>query len=115
MNKASTPHISQYINQSISDDAIILQGSGRYRVSPTYYSNHEVYQLLGPNQVAPDPTAISWNAKEVMPFISVNNLPLDKNVYLLIYNDDNFPDTLDSNNWSMVYSNTEGTIYQLHR
>ena len=115
MNKASTPHISQYINQSISDDAIILQGSGRYRVSPTYYSNHEVYQLLGPNQVAPDPTAISWNAKEVMPFISVNNLPPEKNVYLLIYNDDNFPDTLDSNNWSMVYSNTEGTIYQLHR
>lgn len=115
MNKASTPDISQYISTSINDDAILIQGSGRYRVSPTYYSGHEVYQLLGPNEVAPDTTTISWNAKDVMPFISVNDLPTNKNIYLLIYDDDNLPDIINADNLSLVYSSTEGTIYQLHR
>ena len=115
MKKASTPGISQFISQSISDDSILVQGNGRYRVSPTYYSGHEVYQLLGPNEVAPDPTTISWNAKDVMPFISINDLPTDKKIYLLVYDDDYLPDTINSDNLSLEYSNAEGTIYQLHR
>ena len=115
MKKASTPGISQIISQSISDDSILVQGSGRYRVSPTYYSGHEVYQLLGPNEVAPDPTTISWNAKDVMPFISINDVPTDKKIYLLVYGDDHLPDTINSDNLSLEYSNAEGTIYQLHR
>ncbi|MDU1246642.1 MAG: glycosyltransferase family 39 protein [Veillonella sp.] len=115
MKKASTPSISQFISQSISDDSILVQGSGRYRVSPTYYSGHEVYQLLGPNEVAPDPTTISWNAKDVMPFISINDLPTNKKIYLLVYGDDYLPDTINSDNLSLEYSNAEGTIYQLHR
>lgn len=113
-NKASSPAISQYISQYINDKAIIVQGSGRYRVSPTYYSNHEVYKLIGSNEVAPDPSTISWNAKEVMPFISVNNLPTDKDVYLLIYGNDSFPTTLNQSQWTKIYSTTEGSIYQLH-
>lgn len=113
-NKASSPAISQYISQYINDESIIVQGSGRYRVSPTYYSNHTVYKLIGSNEVAPDPSTISWNAKEVMPFISVNNLPTDKDVYLLIFGIDNFPTSLNQNQWSKIYSTTEGSIYQLH-
>ena len=113
-NKASSPAISQYINQNINDEAIIVQGSGRYRVSPNYYSNHKVYKLIGSNEVAPDPSTISWDAKEVMPFISVNNLPTDKDVYLLIYGNDSFPTTLNESQWSKIYSTTEGSIYQLH-
>ena len=82
--------------------------------SPNYYSNHKVYKLIGSNEVAPDPSTISWNAKEVMPFISVNNLPTDKNIYLLIYGNDSFPTTLNQSQWSKIYSTTEGSIYQLH-
>ena len=115
MDMASSPTISNYIGQSISQDALVVQGSGRYRVSPTYYSGHEVYKLIGPDEVAPNPNTISWNAKEVMPFISVNNLPTDKDVYLLIYGDDSFPSTLNQNNWTKLYSTSEGSIYQLHR
>ncbi|MDU6770266.1 MAG: glycosyltransferase family 39 protein [Veillonella sp.] len=108
-------NISHYISQSINHDALIVQGSGRYRVSSTYYSDHKVYKLIGADEVAPDPNTISWNAKEVMPFISVNNLPKDKDIYLLIYGDDSFPSTLNQNHWKKIYSTAEGSIYQLHR
>lgn len=50
-----------------------------------------------------------------MPFISVNNLPKDKDIYLLIYGDDSFPSTLNQNHWKKIYSTAEGSIYQLHR
>jgi len=61
MDIASSPNISHYISQSINHDALIVQGSGRYRVSPTYYSDHKVYKLIGADEVAPDPNTISWN------------------------------------------------------
>lgn len=115
MDIASSPNISHYISQSINHDALIVQGSGRYRVSPTYYSDHKVYKLIGADEEAPDPNTISWNAKEVMPFISVNNLPKDKDIYLLIYGDDSFPSTLNQNHWRKIYSTVEGSIYQLAR
>ncbi|MDU1333872.1 MAG: glycosyltransferase family 39 protein, partial [Veillonella sp.] len=67
------------------------------------------------NEVAPDPTTISRNAKDVMPFISINDLPTNKKIYLLVYGDDYLPDTINSDNLSLEYSNAEGTIYQLHR
>ena len=38
-----------------------------------------------------------------------------KKIYLLVYGDDYLPDTINSDNLSLEYSNAEGTIYQLHR
>lgn len=113
MNQASSSTISSYIIQSIPTDAIIIQGNGRYRVSTTYYSGHTIYKLLDTHQIPPDTTSLSWDAKEIMPFLSIDDLPTDKDVYMLTYNHE-FPSTLNKADWVQVYSDNEGSIYLFH-
>lgn len=116
MNNAAATKTGYYISHNIDPNALVISGQGKYRVSTTFYGNHDVYKLLPPKTEAPDVTAISWNAKQVMPMISADALPNDKEIFLLT--DKNIEsqtvlDLLEKHTWQLIMTTDEGSIYQL--
>lgn len=116
MNNAAATKTGYYISHNIDPNALVISGQGKYRVSTTFYGNHDVYKLLPPKEKAPDITAISWNAKLVMPMISADRLPKDKEIFLLT--DKNIEsqtvlDLLKQHTWQLIMTTDEGSIYQL--
>ncbi len=58
---------------------------GDYKVSIPYYSGCEMIQVEKPEVIEEKrPDGKSWNAKNVMPFMSIYEIPRDRTVYLVL-------------------------------
>ena len=85
------------------DDLIVEVGD--YKVSLTYYSDIKVYRLE-PKELMKDylPDGKSWKAKNFMPFMAMEDLPKDKQVYLLVQEKRRhmFEKYMNQNEWELV-------------
>lgn len=75
---------SALIEKHVGADELLLS-VGNYRTSTVYYSGRTIYKLEHYWEVEEDaPSNMSWNAKNVMPFMGIEQLPLDKPVYIIV-------------------------------
>lgn len=95
-----------------SDDLVINYGD--YKTSVVFYSNKIVYNLAHAGELEKiKPKAMSWSSKNVMPFISFEELPNDKNIYVIVdkrkYGD--FDKEFKADEWTLVEKLPKATIY----
>jgi len=87
---------------------------GYYRTSVVFYSNKTVYDLVHADEIETiKPKAMDWSSKNIMPFISFEELPSDKNIYIILdkskYGD--FDREFKVDEWSLVEKLPTATIY----
>lgn len=74
--QASAYDAAQVVSGLADNETAVVTYGGRYPVSLTYYSNHPAYRLEQADDIANKlPGGISWNAKNVMPFMAIEDLP----------------------------------------
>lgn len=74
--QASAYGAAQVVSSLADDETTVVTYGGRYPVSLTYYSGHTAYRLAERDNIARMlPGGISWNAKNVMPFMAIEDLP----------------------------------------
>ena len=65
------------------DDLLVCYGD--YTATVPYYTGHTMYALATREEVAARaPKEMSWNSKNVMPFLPIDELPRDRTVYLVV-------------------------------
>lgn len=85
--QASAYGVSQIVRTMADDQTTVVSYGGRYSVSQTYYSGHPSYRLATADRIRElQPGDISWNAKNVMPFMAIEDLP-DHDKVLALVND----------------------------
>ena len=66
-----------------ADDLLICYGD--YTATVPYYTGHTMYALATREEIAARaPKEMSWNSKNVMPFLPMDELPADRTVYLVV-------------------------------
>ena len=66
-----------------ADDLLVCYGD--YTATVPYYTGHTMYALATWEEIAARaPKAMSWNSKNVMPFLPMDELPADRTVYLVV-------------------------------
>lgn len=74
--QASAYDAAQVVSGLADNETAVVTYGGRYPVSLTYYSGHPAYRLEQADDIANKlPGGISWNAKNVMPFMAIEDLP----------------------------------------
>lgn len=74
--QASAYQAAQVVSGLADNETTVVAYGGRYPVSLTYYSGHTAYRLAEAKDIAHMlPGGISWNAKNVMPFMAIEDLP----------------------------------------
>jgi hypothetical protein len=69
--------------QMRADDLLVCYGD--YTATVPYYTGHTMYELATREEIAARaPTEMSWNSKNVMPFLPIDELPRDRTVYLVV-------------------------------
>ena len=85
--QASAYGVSQIVRTMADDQTTVVSYGGRYSVSQTYYSGHRAYRLATAERIRELlPGDISWNAKNVMPFMAIEDLA-DHDKVLALVND----------------------------
>lgn len=65
------------------DDLLVCYGD--YTATVPYYTGHTMYALATREEIAARaPKEMSWNSKNVMPFLPIDELPGDRTVYLVV-------------------------------
>ena len=65
------------------DDLLVCYGD--YTATVPYYTGHTMYALATREEIAAcAPKEMSWNSKNVMPFLPMDELPADRTVYLVV-------------------------------
>lgn len=65
------------------DDLLLI--FGEWRGSVPYYLGHDMYSLDSRENLARRRSeALGWNSKNVMPFMAIEDVPADKNIYLIV-------------------------------
>ena len=65
------------------DDLLVCCGD--YTATVPYYTGHTMYALATREEIAARaPKEMSWNSKNVMPFLPIDELPRDRTVYLVV-------------------------------
>ena len=65
------------------DDLLVCYGD--YIATVPYYTGHTMYALATREEIAARaPKEMSWNSKNVMPFLPTDELPADRTVYLVV-------------------------------
>ena len=65
------------------DDLLVCYGD--YTATVPYYTGHTMYALATREEIAARaPKEMSWNSKNVMPFLPIDELPRDRTVYLVV-------------------------------
>lgn len=93
-------------------DLVLIYGD--YKASLSFYLHKFVYKLESAAAIEADkPQAMSWNSKNVMPYLAVEKLPADKNLYLILDERkvDAFPQELNRQEWQLLHKTTAGSIY----
>ena len=66
-----------------ADDLLVCYGD--YTATVPYYTGHTMYALATREEIAARaPKEMSWNSKNVMPFLPMDELPADRTVYLIV-------------------------------
>ncbi|WP_106627441.1 ArnT family glycosyltransferase [Selenomonas massiliensis] len=66
-----------------ADDLLVCYGD--YTATVPYYTGHTMYALATREEIAAcAPKEMSWNSKNVMPFLPMDELPADRTVYLVV-------------------------------
>ena len=66
-----------------ADDLLVCYGD--YTATVPYYTGHTMYALATREEIAQRaPKKMSWNSKNVMPFLPMDELPMDRTVYLVV-------------------------------
>lgn len=66
-----------------ADDLLVCYGD--YTATIPYYTGHAMYALATREEIAQRaPKEMSWNSKNVMPFLPMDELPMDRTVYLIV-------------------------------
>ena len=78
--KSAAAILSQTMKQ---DDLLVCYGD--YTATVPYYTGHTMYALASREEIAARaPKEMSWNSKNVMPFLPIDELPRDRTVYLVV-------------------------------
>ena len=71
------------LNKYVGEDDVIVS-YGEYQTSVVYYAGHMVYDLIPAAKYAErTSTTVDWRRKYVMPVLTFEELPCDRDVYLL--------------------------------
>ena len=82
------------------DDLLVCYGD--YTATVPYYTGHTMYALATREEIAARaPKEMSWNSKNVMPFLPLDELPRDRTVYLVVERHafDAFEENLAAQGW----------------
>lgn len=97
------PIVDVYRNLVKDDDVLGIYGD--YRTSAVYYGDKLAYRLERAEKI-PEllPDGKSWNAKNVMPFMAIEEIPTDKNVYLIVQKKryDSYPSDFSTEEWELI-------------
>lgn len=92
--------ISVAIKKYVGPDDM-LYSYGNYQTSAVYYSEHSIYRLEHVWEMdEAQPEAMSWNIKNVMPFMPIETLPQNTPIFVIINKNnmeafkDSFPDSI---------------------
>ena len=83
-----------------ADDLLVCYGD--YTATVPYYTGHTMYALATREEIAQRaPKEMSWNSKNVMPFLPMDELPTDRTVYLVVERHafDAFEENLAAQGW----------------
>lgn len=83
--QGSSYEAAQVVRSLADDQTTVVTYGGRYPVSLTYYSGETAYRLEPGDKIAGMlPGGISWNAKNVMPFMAIEDVPTDQKVIAVV-------------------------------
>lgn len=105
--------MAAYLKTATTSEDLIAE-IGDYKVSIPYYSNLTLYRLESVQTMADNkPDGKSWNAKNVMPFYAAEELPRDRNVYLLVQDKRIalFKSWLNTSEWEPIQRFPNFTVY----
>ena len=101
-----------------ADDLLVCYGD--YTATVPYYTGHTMYALATREEIAARaPKEMSWNSKNVMPFLPIDELPRDRTVYLVVERHafDAFEQNLAAQGWEELGAlpHEERTKLRLYR
>lgn len=102
--------LKQYVRR---DDLIVSYGE--YQTSVVYYTGHMVYDLIPASLYAKRTgTDINWQRKYVMPVLTFEQLPHDRDIYLLwdTRHDKKLGEHLNLNEWQVLAEQKHVRIYR---
>ena len=102
------------LNQYVKSDDLIVS-YGEYQTSVVYYTGHMVYDLIPASSYAKRTgTDINWQRKYVMPVLTFNQLPHDRDIYLLwdTRHDKKLGKLLNRNEWQVLAEQKHVRIYR---
>ncbi len=100
--------IAEYLQQQIrTEDVLVCFGD--YRASVVYYTQHPMYKLDSAESIAERrQKKADWSVKNVMPFLAYEDIPRDRNVYLLVesHRVNDFDEFFHRGEWELLTSAT---------
>ena len=102
------------LNQYVKSDDLIVS-YGEYQTSVVYYTGHMVYDLIPASSYAKRTgTDINWQRKYVMPVLTFDQLPHDRDIYLLwdTRHDKKLGKLLNRNEWQVLAEQKHVRIYR---
>jgi len=102
------------VYKDVVKDYDLVVSYGDYKTSIVFYGKKMVYRLEKAEAIPGMlPDGKSWNAKNVMPFISFEELPRDKNVYLILNNRrfNVFERDFDTSEWKLLGEFKAAKVY----
>ena len=109
----SSKNVAAVYKDRVHEDDLVVS-YGDYKTSAVFYGDRMVYRLEHGSQIADMlPDGKSWNAKNVMPFISFEELPRDKDIYLILNNRkfDVFEKDFNTSEWELLESFKNARVY----
>lgn len=109
----SSRNVAAVYKDMVTEDDLVVS-YGDYKTSLVFYGDKMVYRLEHKASI-PDmlPDGKSWNAKNVMPFMALEDLPRDKTVYLVLNNRrfDSFERDFKAEEWTLLKEFKNAKVY----
>ena len=102
------------LNKYVGEDDLIVS-YGEYQTSVVYYADHMVYDLIPAAEYAQRTGAgVDWQRKYVMPVLTFEELPRDRDVYLLwdTRRSQKIDERLSPEEWQMLAAQKHIRIYR---
>lgn len=112
----STEGAAVVVQELAGPDTCVAVYGGRYPVSLAYYSDTKPYRLKDAEDIpALLPGKMNWNAKNVMPFMAIEDIPDDKDVVVAVHSGSEAQfeeDVVGNDDWKWVKRCDQWVIYQ---
>lgn len=109
----SSKNIAEFCKEVVHDEDVVVS-YGDYKTSLVFYGDKIVYRLEHGAEIASMlPDGKSWNAKNVMPFMALEEIPHDKNVYLVLNSRryDAFDKDFKVDEWTLLKEFKNAKVY----